>query len=165
MTINGDQLRMARAVLKLGGRELAEMTGVDKMTIVRIEAGSKAYTSTLERLREALEEAGVFFTDAQEGVHGPGVALRSGVKPETVGITRREEGSTDTGDDGLSSRAWDEDFEEIDSGGDRAQWSDEDRASMRRYYDEHPDRWEKLSPLGKAYLAKAMRLNDSETRA
>jgi transcriptional regulator with XRE-family HTH domain len=68
------QLKMARAALGLGVRELAEMTGITANTISRIENGSDAKQSTITAIRQALESAGVIFID-QNG-NGPGVRLR-----------------------------------------------------------------------------------------
>ncbi len=80
MTLTGDQIRMARAALKLTVRDLSELAEIDKGTISRIEAGANAYVTTLRRLREILEQAGVRFIDPEEGVTGPGVALKWGTE-------------------------------------------------------------------------------------
>jgi len=68
------QLRMARAALGWGVRELAEKAGVTANTVTRIENGSDARQSTMESLQQALEAAGVVFIDENGG--GPGVRLR-----------------------------------------------------------------------------------------
>lgn len=68
------QCRMARAALKLTVRELAERAGVSHDTIVRIEGGEELKVSTLAKVREALEAAGVIFVE--ENGEGPGVRLR-----------------------------------------------------------------------------------------
>lgn len=73
MSVTSDQLRMARAALKLTVRELADRLGVDKNTIVRIEAGGKAHASTLQRLRAVLEGLGIEFIPNGQG---PGVRLK-----------------------------------------------------------------------------------------
>ena len=62
---------MARAALKLGVRDLAALAGVSAMTVTRFENGhTKGYDETLERLKRALEAAGVIFivVDRGEGV-------------------------------------------------------------------------------------------------
>jgi transcriptional regulator with XRE-family HTH domain len=69
------QLRMARAAVGWGVRELAEKAGVTANTVTRIENGSDARLSTIDRLRQALEAAGVVFIDENGG--GPGVRLRN----------------------------------------------------------------------------------------
>jgi len=68
------QLKMARAALGLGVRELAELTGITANTISRIENGSDAKQSTITAIRQALESAGVIFIPSNG--NGPGVRLR-----------------------------------------------------------------------------------------
>jgi transcriptional regulator with XRE-family HTH domain len=68
------QLRMARAAVGWGVRELAKEAGVTANTVTRIENGADAKQSTMDRLRQALESAGVEFIDENGG--GPGVRLR-----------------------------------------------------------------------------------------
>jgi transcriptional regulator with XRE-family HTH domain len=68
------QLRMARAAVGWGVRELAEKAGVTANTVTRIENGSDAKQSTMDRLQQALEDAGVVFIDENGG--GPGVRLK-----------------------------------------------------------------------------------------
>jgi transcriptional regulator with XRE-family HTH domain len=68
------QLRMARAALGWGVRDLAENAGVTANTVTRIENGADARQSTMDRLKAALEAAGVQFIDENGG--GPGVRLR-----------------------------------------------------------------------------------------
>lgn len=68
------QLRMARAAAGWGVRELAEKAGVTANTVTRIENGADAKQSTIERLQQALESAGIEFIDENGG--GPGVRLR-----------------------------------------------------------------------------------------
>lgn len=57
--ITGIQLRMARAALKLGVRELAEKAKISPATITRIEGGYPANASTLNNLEWTLEGLGV----------------------------------------------------------------------------------------------------------
>ena len=73
--ITGAQCRMARAALKIGVRELAEMAGVSAMTITRFENGQTGgYADTLDKITKALEAAGVQFIPENGG--GAGVRLR-----------------------------------------------------------------------------------------
>ena len=65
------QLRMARAAVGWGVRELAEKAGVTANTVTRIENGADAKQSTMDRLQHALEAAGVEFTNGDQ----PGVRL------------------------------------------------------------------------------------------
>src|SRR5258707_9931433 len=59
--MNPIQLRMARAAVGWGVRELAEKAGITANTITRIENGADAKQSTIDKLRRALEAAGVEF--------------------------------------------------------------------------------------------------------
>jgi transcriptional regulator with XRE-family HTH domain len=70
------QIRMARAALSWGVRDLAEKAGVTANTITRIENGSDAKQSTINLVRTALESAGVEFIAENGG--GAGVRLRKG---------------------------------------------------------------------------------------
>ena len=54
-----------------GVRELAKENGVTANTVTRIENGADAKQSTMDKLRRALEEAGVEFTDGNQ----PGVRV------------------------------------------------------------------------------------------
>ena len=68
------QLKMARAAAGWGVRELAKKAGVTANTVTRIENGADAKQSTINRLQQALEAAGVEFIEENGG--GPGVRLR-----------------------------------------------------------------------------------------
>jgi transcriptional regulator with XRE-family HTH domain len=68
------QIKMARAAVGWGVRELAKKAGVTANTVTRIENGADARQSTIDRLQQALEAAGVEFIDENGG--GPGVRLR-----------------------------------------------------------------------------------------
>ena len=67
------QLRMARAAVGWGVRELAAKAGVTANTVTRIENGADAKQSTMDKLQRALEAAGVEFIDENGG--GAGVRL------------------------------------------------------------------------------------------
>lgn len=74
----GDQIRAARALVRMGQAALAEASGVSEPTVKRLEkmAGPiKANTGTENAIRTALEAAGVIFIDAD--TQGPGVRLRA----------------------------------------------------------------------------------------
>jgi transcriptional regulator with XRE-family HTH domain len=80
--ITGAQIRMARAALKLGVRELAEVAGVAPMTISRLENGqSGGHGDTLAKIQKALENSGILFI-AENGA-GPGVRLAKRSTDET----------------------------------------------------------------------------------
>ena len=71
--ISGVHIRMARAALRLGIRDLAKLAKVAPMTISRLETGqSGGYAKTIEKIQRALEKAGVVFIDGD----APGVRLR-----------------------------------------------------------------------------------------
>ena len=77
------QLRMARAAVGWGVRELAKKAGVTANTVTRIENGADAKQSTMDRLQHALEAAGVEFTNGdQPGVRLTKVAAARSNEPE-----------------------------------------------------------------------------------
>jgi len=64
MRITPDQIRAARALLRLGQGELAERAKVSVVTVRRLETkrgGGQVAPGTLARVRAALEEAGAEF--------------------------------------------------------------------------------------------------------
>jgi transcriptional regulator with XRE-family HTH domain len=73
--INRVQVKMARAALGWGVRDLASKAGVAANTVSRYENGADALGDTLERIQRALENAGVIFIDQSEE-RGPGVQLK-----------------------------------------------------------------------------------------
>ncbi len=77
MIPTGEQLRAARALLRIEQRGLAEAAGVSLETIKRLE-GIKgpvsANTATVEKITRALQRAGLIFIP--ENGEGPGVRLR-----------------------------------------------------------------------------------------
>ncbi len=76
--ITGDQIRMARAALKLGVRDLAQLAEVAPMTISRLENGhSGGLADTLRKVQTALENAGVIFVP--ENGEGAGVRFKKNV--------------------------------------------------------------------------------------
>jgi transcriptional regulator with XRE-family HTH domain len=73
--ITPSQVRMARAAVGWGVRELAEKAGVAVNTVSRFENNFGAMVDTLARIQDALEKAGVVFIPADQ-TGGPGVRLR-----------------------------------------------------------------------------------------
>jgi len=76
---------MARAALKIGVRELAEMAGVNPGTVSRYETGKGGMQATnLDAVQKALEAAGVVFVDDGElsADGGPGVRLKGGINEQ-----------------------------------------------------------------------------------
>ena len=69
-------LRAARALVDLRQDELADRAGVSRQTIARIESASGSIpVETIERVRTALEKAGVMFLPST-GECGPAIGLR-----------------------------------------------------------------------------------------
>ena len=84
------QIKMARAALGWGVRELAAKAGVTANTVTRIENGADMRQSTLLALQRALEEGGVQFIAENGGGAGVRLAKRSaspidqGKRPEDL---------------------------------------------------------------------------------
>jgi len=67
--ITGSQLRAARALLDWTQEELAAASGVTERTIRSLEDGkSRPFERTLDRLRHAVEGAGITFLETQTGI-------------------------------------------------------------------------------------------------
>jgi transcriptional regulator with XRE-family HTH domain len=77
--LNADQVRMARAALRWGIRDLAKYANVTTVTVTRIEKGKPAHAATLQALRTAFEDAGLEFIPATAD-SGAGVKFR---RPKT----------------------------------------------------------------------------------
>jgi transcriptional regulator with XRE-family HTH domain len=75
LVITPTQVRMARAALGWGVRDLGKRAGIAPNTVSRFENGFGAMVETLVRIQETLEAAGIVFISAdQQG--GPGIRLR-----------------------------------------------------------------------------------------
>lgn len=61
--ITKNQMRMARAGLGWGVRDLAERTGLQPGTISRIENGKEAMGGSLRKIEQAFSDAGIDFPD------------------------------------------------------------------------------------------------------
>ncbi len=68
------QVKMARAALGWGVRDLAAKAGISANTVSRYENGADALGETLMKIQRVFENAGVIFIDEDE--EGPGVRLR-----------------------------------------------------------------------------------------
>lgn len=68
------QFEMAKAALGLKNPALAEITGVHRNTLVRINKGI-AKASTVARVREALEARGIQFLSEGDAAVSPGIAF------------------------------------------------------------------------------------------
>jgi DNA-binding XRE family transcriptional regulator len=73
--LTSEQIRGARAMLRMEQRGLAAAAGVSLETVKRIERSPgpiSALAATVERIQQALERSGVEFTNGEQ----PGVRLR-----------------------------------------------------------------------------------------
>jgi transcriptional regulator with XRE-family HTH domain len=73
--ISREQVRMARAALGWGVREVAARAGVSGNTVSRYENGADALGGTLLKIQRVLEQGGIIFIDENGG--GPGVRLKN----------------------------------------------------------------------------------------
>jgi len=75
-----EQIRAARAMLKITAAELAEMTGLALITIQRMESNNeflkKASMETVNKIKDALEKKGIKFLSPQEKDNIDGVGTR-----------------------------------------------------------------------------------------
>jgi transcriptional regulator with XRE-family HTH domain len=70
------QIKMARAALGWGVRDLAARSGLTPNTVDKIENGADARKSTMDALENTLRNAGITFVDGNySGSGGPGVRL------------------------------------------------------------------------------------------
>jgi predicted transcriptional regulator len=75
--VTSEQMRAARALLRMEQKDLAESSGVSLPSIKRLETQPgplAAQARTINSIRHALEKAGVIFVD--ENGEGPGVRLK-----------------------------------------------------------------------------------------
>ena len=79
------QIRMARAALGWGVRDLANRAGVSPNTVSRFENGAGARVDTLGLIQYALERAGIMFVPADEA-GGPGVRLKTPTQAADKGL-------------------------------------------------------------------------------
>ncbi len=139
-----EQLRMARALLRISAKELARLANVNKGTISGLEAGAKGQAETIARLREVLLARGVLFIPALEGIHGAAVSMRWGTEPPAA--THDDEQTNEGGEeDGMQSGAWD----------DTEAMSGEEIEGLRRYWSQG-DRWQQLSAPSQKALGRVM---------
>ncbi len=74
--LTSEQIRAARAMLRVDQKELAERSGISIETVKRIERTPgtiSAYASTVDALQRALEAAGVEFINGEQ----PGERLKT----------------------------------------------------------------------------------------
>lgn len=69
-----EQFKMAKAALGMSNPELAELTGLHRNTLNKLDQGA-GKASTVQHVRLALESAGIQFLENGQVATGPGVAL------------------------------------------------------------------------------------------
>ncbi len=72
--INRVQMKMARAALGWGVRDLAARAGVAANTVSRYENGRDALSENLLKIQRTFEQEGIIFINEDD--EGPGVRLR-----------------------------------------------------------------------------------------
>ena len=73
--MTSEQFKMAKAALGLSNPQLAEITGLHRNTLNKVDSG-EGKASTIQHLRLALEAQGIQFLDNGSVATGPGVALK-----------------------------------------------------------------------------------------
>jgi transcriptional regulator with XRE-family HTH domain len=73
-----EQIRMARAALRWGVRDLARNSGLTAATVTRIESGRPGFSATIDAIRNAFEAAGLEFIPENGGGAGVRFAKAGG---------------------------------------------------------------------------------------
>lgn len=71
-----EQFKMAKSALGLSNPDLAELTGLHRNTLNKVDKG-EGKQSTVMHLRLALEAQGIQFLEDGQVAAGPGVALKA----------------------------------------------------------------------------------------
>ncbi|WP_282367926.1 hypothetical protein [Defluviimonas aestuarii] len=69
-----EQFRMAKAALGVSNPELAELTGLHRNTLNKLDKG-EGKVSTVQLVRLTLEAKGIQFLEGGQVAAGPGVAI------------------------------------------------------------------------------------------
>lgn len=75
-----EQFKAAKAILGLSNPDLAEMTGLHRNTVNKLDRG-EGKASTVQLVRMTLEKRGAQFLDEGDNAKGPGVALEGCAEP------------------------------------------------------------------------------------
>jgi transcriptional regulator with XRE-family HTH domain len=159
MVVSMVQVRMARAALGWTVKQLAEQSGVHKNTILRIEAGLASQSATLRIVQRTLEDAGIKFLDAVEGVDGVGVRLKWGVEPTKIGNIENDASTHGEGGSGLNALNWkrsETEFLADIEGISPLSWTDEMRSAQIEHWRSYPEEWAALREISRQALLCAM---------
>jgi DNA-binding XRE family transcriptional regulator len=156
MAISGVHVRLVRAAFRFSVRHLAQRVGVNKGTVVNLEAGGGAQTRTAEKLLAAFGDMVEFVEETDE--HGPGIILKKGWEKH---VQEGADIDTESGkaNSGLNSATWDWEGDAIeldDTPLESFKYSDEDRAEMLAYWRAKPERWASLAEVSRHCLLRAM---------
>jgi len=72
-----EQFKMAKSALSLSNPDVAELTGLHRNTLNKLDKG-EGKASTVQLVRLTLVAQGIQFLDEGDAAEGVGVALRSG---------------------------------------------------------------------------------------
>jgi transcriptional regulator with XRE-family HTH domain len=129
-----EQLRAARALLRWEQAALAARAGISTVTVKRLERLDgpimAVKVSTVEAIRKVLEDAGIELIAPEEGVRGPGAALRWGVSLQHSHDREREDEGNGKAADGPEA--------------------------MAAYWRNHPQEWAELSQASRDLLSIEM---------
>jgi transcriptional regulator with XRE-family HTH domain len=132
-----EQLRAARALLRWEQSTVATKAHVSVETVKRLERLDGPLTAvkvgTINAIQRAFEAAGLEFIDPEEGVRGPGVALKWGVE--------------------VQNRTAAKDIASDEEGGLKTL---EGAEAMADYWRKHPKEWAALSQAGRNVLSAEM---------
>lgn len=73
--MNAEQFRAAKAILGLTNPQLADMTGLHRNTLNKLDKG-EGKASTVQLAKLTLEACGIQFIEDGQVAGGPGVALK-----------------------------------------------------------------------------------------
>jgi len=97
------QCRLARAALDLSIDELAQLAGVGKNTVLRLERGSNTKVNTVAKIRKTLEDYGIIFIEENGG--GSGVRKKMPMKQDILNYLETEMDYWENAPDGAKKRA------------------------------------------------------------
>jgi transcriptional regulator with XRE-family HTH domain len=158
VTLTPAQCRAARALLGWSQQDLERTAHVAKKTIADFERGARnPFPRTLEDLIEALEAAGIEFTNPVAEVCGAGVRFKWGYEePVRVGAPHGATSQNNKG--GLDALEWD--WDDYDPSALKPppplDWSDEDKRAQIEHWRSSPEAWAELHEVSRQCLLRAM---------